>query len=52
MKRLFFIFGISLLLSLMAVPVFSLSYEFDFNDDGVWDTEWQLSMGETVDVDI
>jgi len=52
MRRLSIICGIALLLSLMAVPAFPASYEFDFNDDGVWDTEWQLSMGETVEVKI
>ena len=44
--------GVTLLLSLMAVPAFPLSYEFDFNHDGVWDTEWQLAEGETVAVEI
>jgi hypothetical protein len=52
MKRLSIICGIALLLSLMAVPAFPLSYELDFNGDGVWDTEWQLAEGETVPVEI
>jgi len=52
MKRLSIICGFALLLSLMAVPAFPLSYELDFNGDGVWDTEWQLSIGETVSVEI
>ena len=52
MKNLSIICGIAVLLSLMAVPAFPLSYEFDFNGDEVWDTEWQLSMGETVAVEI
>ena len=52
MKGLSIICGVTLLLSLMAVPAFPLSYEFDFNHDGVWDTEWQLEEGETVAVEI
>jgi hypothetical protein len=36
----------------MAIPAFPLSYELDFNGDGVWDTEWELSRGETVTVEI
>ena len=52
MKSLSIICGIALLLSLTAVPAFPLSYEFDFNDDGVWDTEWSLTQGETVEVKI
>ena len=52
MKRLSTICGVTLLLTLMAVPAFPLSYEFDFNQDGVWDTEWQLAEGEKVAVEI
>ena len=29
-----------------------ITYQFDFNGDEVWDTEWCLEMGETVDVAI
>ena len=52
MKSLSMICGIAVLISLMAVPAFPLSYEFDFDDDGVWDTAWSLTQGETVEVKI
>ena len=52
MKRLSIVCGIAVLLSLMAVPAFPVSYEFDFDDDGVWDTAWSLTQGETVEVKI
>lgn len=52
MKSLSIICGIALFLSLMAVPAFPLSYEFDFDDDGVWDRAWSLTQGETVEVKI
>ena len=29
-----------------------ITYQFDFNGDQVWDTEWCLEMGETVDVEV
>ncbi len=52
MKSLSIICGIAVLLSLMAVPAFPLSYEFDFDDDGVWDTAWSLTQEQTVEVKI
>ncbi len=52
MRSLSIICGIALIFSLMAVPAFPLSYVFDFNDDGVWDTAWSLTQGETVEVKI
>ncbi len=52
MKSLSIICGIAVLLLLMAVPAFPLSYEFDFDDNGVWDTAWSLTQGETVEVKI
>ena len=52
MKKLCLLCAVFLVLAFIAVPAFSLSYELDFNGDGVWDTEWQLSIGETVSVEI
>ena len=52
MNKIIIAYGIAILLFLIAVPAFPLSYEFDFNDDGVWDTEWSLAKGESVEVKI
>jgi len=51
-KSLTIICGIAVLLLLMEVSAFPVSYEFDFDDDGVWDTAWSLTQGETVEVKI
>jgi len=51
-KKSFIIFTTAAILSLLAVPAFPLSYQFDFNGDGLWNTEWQLTKGEAVEVDI
>ena len=58
MKKPIILFGIALVLALMAGPAFPLSYEFDFNGDGVWDAGWTLqpplgeNPGETVQMEI
>ena len=53
MKRLSIIFGLVLMLALMAIPVYPMSFQFDFNGDMVWDTEYTaVTMGETVHVDV
>ena len=52
MKKPLIVFVTAAILSLIALPAFPLSYQFDFNGDSVWDTEWQLTQGETVEVDI
>ena len=52
MNKLLKVMYVSLLLTLIAAPAFSLSYELDFNGDGVWDTNVSLSAGESVPVAI
>ena len=54
MKRLSIIFGLVLILALMAIPVYPMSFQFDFNGDKVWDTEYTtaVTVGETIQVDI
>jgi len=52
MNKITIVCGIAMLLSLITAPAYPQSYEFDFNDDGVWDTEWSLTKGETAVVKI
>jgi len=52
MKKLSIICVFILFLGFLAGPAFPLSYEFDFDGDEVWDTEWTLNIGKTVQVEI
>lgn len=42
MKKLSLVSVCVLFLSINVTPAFPLSYEFDFNNDQVWDSEWTL----------
>lgn len=52
MKNFAIIIGLFVALALTAVPAFPSTLQFDFNDDEVWDTEWPMTIGETVEVDV
>lgn len=52
MRKISIIFTFALIFSLISVPAFSLSYEFDFDSDEIWDTEWSLTPGEKVTLDV
>lgn len=42
MKKLSILCSIVIIGCMISVPAFPLSYEFDFNEDLVWDTEWTM----------
>ena len=55
MKKLSILCEIAWVLTLMVIPAFPLSYEFDFDNDQIWDTSWTLEpppIGESVQLKI
>jgi len=52
MKKQSIIFGILLTFILMAVNAFPASLQFDFDGDEIWDSNWGMAAGDTVEVDV
>ena len=52
MKKMFIIIGLISVFVIKTVPAFSSSLKFDFDGDEVWDNEWPMTIGETVEVDV